>query len=362
MTTRVYNFNPGPAALPLSAIEKARDELLSFRGTGMSIMEVSHRSAEFGALLKETDAGLRGLLAIPDDYAILYLGGGASLQFSMAPINLLGPGQTADYVETGEWSSKAIKEARKVGRVNVAASTKEEKFRRIPRPEELKLTPGAAYVHITSNNTIFGTQWQRFPDAGSVPLVADMSSDILSRPFDVKPFGLIYAGAQKNLGPAGVTVVIVRRDLVGKAPENTPTMLNYKTHLDGNSLFNTPPCFAIYMIKLVLDWVQEQGGLAAVAARNEKKARLLYDAIDNSNGFYRGTCDKDSRSRMNVTFVLGREELSEAFAKESSAASLKGLKGHRSVGGFRASIYNAVGMDAVEALVAMMEKFRKRNS
>ena len=362
MAMRVYNFNPGPAALPLPALEKVRDEFLSFRGTGMSIVEVSHRSAEFGALLEETDAGLRALLGIPDAYAILYLGGGASLQFSMAPINLLGRGRVADYIETGEWSSKAIKEAAKVGRVNVAASTKAEKFRRIPRPEELRLTPGAAYVHLTSNNTIYGTQWRRFPEAGSVPLVADMSSDILSRPFDVEPFGLIYAGAQKNLGPAGVTVVIVRRDLVGKAPEGTPTMLDYKTHVEGNSLFNTPPCFAIYMIKLVLDWVRDQGGLEAVAARNERKARLLYDAIDGSGGFFAGTCDRDSRSRMNVTFVLARSELSEAFAREANAAGLKGLKGYRSVGGFRASLYNAVGMEAVEALVALMEKFRKKNA
>ena len=362
MSKRAHVFNPGPSALPLSVLAKAQEELLDFGGTGMSIMEMSHRAPEFAAVLKDVDARFREILGLSDAWAILFLGGGASLQFYMAPLNLLGAGQTADYVDTGSWSSKAIKEAKLVGAVNVAASTKSENYCRIPRREELRLTPGAAYVHVTSNNTIFGTQWQSFPDTGEVPIVADMSSDILSRPLRVEPFGLIYAGAQKNLGPAGVTVVLIRRSLAGRAPAGTPTMLNYATHVEQNSLFNTPPVFGIYMVKLVVDWVAEQGGLARVAAANERKAAVLYQAIDASEGFYKGTAQEASRSRMNVTFVLGRDDLTAAFLKEAGARGLKGLKGHRSVGGCRASIYNAVSLESVEALIAFMREFQERNA
>jgi phosphoserine aminotransferase len=359
MTKRVCNFNPGPAALPLPALEKARDEFLSFRGTGMSILEVSHRSKEFESVLKETDQGLRNLLGIPEEYAILFLGGGASLQFFMVPLNLLPRDQVADYVDTGTWASRAIAEAQKIGRVNVAASTKAESYVRIPRHEEIRFTPNAVYVHITSNNTIYGTQWAEFPKTGGAPLVADMSSDILSRPFDVEPFCCIYAGAQKNLGPAGVTMVIVRRDVVGKAPPNTATMLNYATHMEHTSLYNTPPVFGIYIMNLVLQWTMEQGGVEAVARRNQEKAQLLYDAIDESEGFYRGTAKRESRSLMNVTFRLRTEELEKALLGEADKEGLKGLKGHRSVGGLRASLYNAVELEAVERLVDVMRRFQE---
>ena len=362
MTDRIWNFNPGPAALPTAVLEKARDELLSFRNSGMSIAETSHRSPEFSAVMTECESALRELLGIGDEYAVLFLQGGANLQFYMVPLNLLPPDGVADYIDTGTWSSKAIAEAKKVGRVAIAASTKEEGYRRVPRQEELTLSSGAAYVHVTSNNTIYGTQWARFPETGGVPLVADMSSDILSRPLDMARFGLLYAGAQKNLGPAGVTVVIVRRDLVGAAPPGTAAMLDYAIHMEKGSLYNTPPCLAIYFMNLVLQWVREQGGVEAIEHRNEQKANLLYDAIDSSGGFLRGTADRDSRSRMNVTFRLPSEELEKALIAEASAEGLKGLKGHRSVGGLRASIYNAVELEGVERLVDLLERFQKRKA
>jgi len=362
MTERVWNFNPGPAALPLPVLKRVQEEMLSFRGTGMSILETSHRSPEFMSLVREAEAALRELMGIPEDYAVLFLQGGANLQFYMVPLNLLEEGKTADYVDTGTWASRAIAEARKVGEVNVAASTREEGYCRIPRQEELKRTPGAAYLHITSNNTIYGTQWTDFPVSHGVPLVADMSSDILSRPIDIAPFGLIYAGAQKNLGPAGVTVVIVRRDLVGNAPPDTPAMLDYAVHMAKGSLYNTPPCFAIYVMLLVLQWVRDLGGLEAVARRNSEKAQLLYSVIDESEGFYRGTVKRDSRSLMNVTFRLPSEELEAKFLEEALQRRLRGLKGHRSVGGIRASLYNAVELEAVEHLCAFMREFQEESS
>ncbi len=361
MTDRAYNFNPGPAALPLEALQRAQKELLSYNNTGISILETSHRSPEFSAVMEQLDAQFRKLFAIPDSFAVLFVQGGANLQFSMVPQNLLPEGAAADYIDTGSWSVKAIAEAERVGNVNVAASGKEKSYTAIPPQDALKLTPDAAYVHLTSNNTIAGTQWSGFPQTGDVPLVADMSSDIFSRPIDFSRFAAVYAGAQKNLGPAGVTVVIIRKDLVGSAPESTPVMLNYKTYVAKNSLYNTPPVFSIYMVKLVMDWAEARGGLSAIEKENRNKADLLYNAIDASGGYFRGTAEKSSRSLMNVTFRLPGEDLEAAFLKTAAAAGLLGLKGHRSVGGIRASIYNAVPMKAVEALVDCMEKFRKSN-
>jgi len=361
MNERVWNFNPGPAALPLPVLEKVRDELLSFRGSGMSILETSHRSSEFQSVIRDAEASLRDLMGISDDYTVLFLAGGANLQFHMVPLNLLEEDKVADYVDTGTWAGRAIAEARKVGSVNVAASTKEEGYRRVPRQEELNLTPHAAYLHITTNNTIFGTQWTDFPVTRGTPLVGDMSSDILSRPIDITPFGLIYAGAQKNLGPAGVTLVIVRRDLVGNAPPDTPAMLDYAVHMAKGSLYNTPPCFAVYIVGLVLQWVRDQGGLEAMARRNLEKAEMLYAVIDESEGFYQGTARRDSRSLMNVTFRLRDRDLEPELLAEAERAGLRGLKGHRSVGGLRASLYNAVEPEAVERLVDLLKKFQERN-
>jgi len=324
----------------------------------MSILEISHRSKTFDAIIQECEANIRKLAKIPENYHVLFLQGGGSLQFSMVPMNLLGPGQTADYVNTGSWAKKAIKEAKKVGTVNVAFAGDAENFKRIPRQDELKLTPGAAYVHFTSNNTIFGTEWKAEPQVGSVPLVCDASSDIFSRPIDVPKYGLIYGGAQKNLGPSGVTVVVVRGDLVGKAPANIPTMLDYKIHADNKSLYNTPPCFGIYILRLVMKWLVGQGGLAAIGKVNARKAAKIYAEIDRT-GFYRGHAEKDSRSNMNVTFRLPNEDLEKLFVKESTAAGLDGLKGHRSVGGLRASIYNAFPEDGIDVLVAFMKDFEK---
>jgi phosphoserine aminotransferase len=361
MSERVCNFNPGPAALPLPVLQKVRDELLSFKGSGMSVMETSHRSPEFTSVIRDAEANLRELMAISEDYAVLFLQGGANLQFHMVPLNLLGEEQTADYVVTGTWAKKALAEARKVGNVTVAASTESENFCRVPRQEELELTSGAAYVHVTSNNTICGTQWADFPATRGTPLVGDLSSDILSRPIDLRPFGLIYAGAQKNLGPAGVTLVVVRRDLVGNAPAQCPTMLDYATHVAKGSLYNTPPCVAIYVVNLVAEWVGDQGGLEAMARKNQEKAQLLYDAIDESEGFYRGTAKRESRSLMNVTFRLASEELEQSLIAEAAEQGLKGLKGHRSVGGLRASIYNAVDLEAVQRLVALLRSFQEKH-
>jgi phosphoserine aminotransferase len=325
----------------------------------MSVMEMSHRSKAFEDILNTAIADMRALAGIPDSHKVLLLQGGATLQFSMVPMNLLGAGQTADYGDTGSWADKAIKEAKKVGTVNVTGSTKADNYNRIPAPGQLTLTPGAAYVHITTNNTIEGTEWRTLPDAGAAPLVADASSDILSGPIDVGRFGLIYAGAQKNLGPSGVTVVIVREDLLARSPATLPTYLNYKVHAENNSLYNTPAAFGIYILGLTMKWLKSLGGLAGIKQVNERKAGKLYAEIDRT-GFYRGTAQKDSRSLMNVTFRLRTEELEKMFEKEATAAGLDGLKGHRAVGGMRASIYNAFPEAGIDALVDFMREFEKK--
>jgi len=357
MARDVFIFNPGPAALPEVVLDSTSKAVKDFAGTKMSIMEVSHRSKEFDSLINDTSVILRRLMGIPDNYKILYLQGGASLQFAMVPINLLGPGKVADYIDTGRWSANAIKEAQKIGKVNIAASTKEENYTRIPALSEIKLTPDACYCHITSNNTVHGTQWKSFPDTGSVPLVADMSSDILSRRINVSDFGIIYAGAQKNMGPAGVTVVIIRDDLAGMAPDNTPTMLNYATHAGKNSMFNTPPVIAVYVVHEVLKWIEDMGGIEKIEEINDKKASAIYDVIDSSD-FYRGTVDKDSRSKMNITLRLPSEDLEKEFVSRATEAGFLGLKGHRSVGGIRVSLYNAVPLEAAERLAEFMTAFQ----
>ena len=358
-TTRIHNFSAGPAVLPLPVLEEAQRDLVSLPGRGMSVMEISHRSQTFKDLLSCAIEDIRVLADIPAHYKILMLQGGASLQFSMVPMNLLGAGGSADYIDTGSWSDKAIKEAKKVGTVNIAASTKTDNYARIPAQHELKRTPGAAYAHITSNNTIEGTQWKSLPDVGDAPLVADTSSDMFSGPIDVNRFGLIYAGAQKNLGPSGVTLVIVREDLLARSSDTLPSMLNYKVHAENNSLYNTPNTFGIYILGLTVRWVRSLGGLAAIARINQRKTGKMYAEIDRT-GFYRGTARKDSRSLMNVTFRLATEDLENMFVKESTAAGLDGLKGHRAVGGMRASIYNAFPEDGVDALVEFMREFERK--
>jgi phosphoserine aminotransferase len=359
---RVFNFSAGPAVLPVPVLEEIQHDLLALPGVGMSILEISHRSKAFEAVLAQAEANIRTLANVPANYKVLFLQGGASLQFSMVPMNLLGQGQTADYIDCGSWADKAIKEAKKVGTVNVAASTKGENYSRLPRQSELKLTAGAAFVHMTSNNTIEGTEYKTLPSIGDVPLVSDASSDIFSGPIDVSRHGLIYAGAQKNIGPAGVTLVIIRDDLVARSAGNKslPTMLNYSVHAENSSLYNTPPAFAVYAIGLVVKWLIDQGGLPAVGEINRRKAGKLYAEIDRS-GFYRGTANKDDRSQMNVTFRLSSEELEKQFVKESTAAGLDGLKGHRSVGGMRASIYNAFPEAGIDTLVSFMQEFEKKN-
>jgi phosphoserine aminotransferase len=358
-TTRIYNFSAGPAVLPLTVLEEAQRDLVALPDVGMSVMEISHRSKTFEDMLNRAIENIRALADIPANYKILMLQGGATLQFSMVPMNLLGPGAVADYVDTGSWADKAIKEARKVGTVNIAASTKADNYTRIPAPNELKLTNGAAFVHITSNNTIEGTEWTTLPDVGAAPLVADTSSDMFSGPIDVGRFGLIYAGAQKNLGPSGVTLVIVRDDLIARAADALPVMMNYKVHAENNSLYNTPNTFGIYILGLTVKWLLSLGGLPAIARVNQRKAGKIYAEIDRS-GFYRGTAQTDSRSMMNVTFRLATEELEKLFVKESTAAGLDGLKGHRAVGGMRASIYNAFPEDGVDALVEFMREFERK--
>src|SRR4051812_16028294 len=358
-TTRVYNFSAGPAVLPLPVLEEAQRDLVALPGVGMSVMEISHRSKTFEAMLNRAIADMRELAAIPDTYKILMLQGGASLQFSMVPMNLLTSGATADYIDTGTWADKAIREARKVGTVNVTGSTKADKYNRIPAQRELSLTPGASYVHLTTNNTIEGTEWHALPDVGGAPLVADASSHIFSGPLDVSRFGLIYAGAQKNLGPSGLTLVIIREDLLARSQDALATMLNYKVQAENNSLYNTPPTFGIYILGLTMKWLKSLGGLAGIARINQRKAGKLYAEIDRT-GFYRGTAQKDSRSLMNVTFRLPSEDLEKAFDKEATAAGLDGLKGHRSVGGMRASIYNAFPEEGVDALVEFMREFERK--
>ncbi len=356
---RVHNFNPGPAVLPLPVLEEAQSQLVDYKGTGMSLFESSHRGKDYEAVHQEAIDNLRKLLGLPDTHAIIFMGGGASAQFALVPMNLLAEGKSADYVNTGAWASKAIKEAKILGKVNVIADTSKDLPARVPPAAGLKCTPGAAYVHITSNETISGAQWKTFPKT-EAPLVADMSSDILSRPIDAKGFALIYAGAQKNLGPAGVTVVIVRKDLAERPLEKVPVAFRYQTYIAENSLYNTPPCFAIYIIALVTRWLLARGGLEAMGKANAAKAAKLYSAIDSSP-FFRGTAAKECRSDMNVTFRLPTEALEEAFVKEASSKGLKGLKGHRSVGGIRASIYNALPVEGVDTLVAFMKDFEKRN-
>ena len=360
---RVFNFSSGPAVLPEPVLEQMQRDLVALPGVGMSILEISHRSKPFEAILAEAAGDIRTLAGVGSNYTVLFLQGGASTQFAMVPMNLLTPGATADYIDGGSWAEKAVKEAKKVGTTNVAASTKAENYSRIPRQDELTLTPGAAYVHMTSNNTIEGTQYRELPAVGDVPLVSDTSSDIFSRPIDVARHGLIYAGAQKNLGPAGVTLVIIREDLLQRAAARKSalaTMLSYAVHAENNSLYNTPPCFAIYAVGLVVKWLLAAGGLPAIAVVNERKAGKLYAELDRT-GFYRPTADKACRSLMNVTFRLPSEDLEKLFVKESTAAGLDGLKGHRSVGGMRASIYNAFPEAGVDTLIAFMRAFERQH-
>ncbi|MDH4158194.1 MAG: 3-phosphoserine/phosphohydroxythreonine transaminase, partial [candidate division Zixibacteria bacterium] len=352
MAHRVFNFNPGPGTLPLEVLQQVQKELLDYKGTGMSIMESSHRSPEYDEINNNTMALVHELLGLGDDYKVVFLGGGASTQFIMVPLNLLLEGQTAAYVDTGSWSSNAIKEAKLVGNVHVAGSSKEQKYSHIPRMSEISFPDDAAYLHITSNNTIFGTQYHEFPRTGRVPLVCDMSSDIASRRLDFTRFSLIYAGAQKNLGPAGVTLVVIKKDLLAKSPGTLPTMLNYNTHADKDSLFNTPPAFCVYVLGLVLQWIKKQGGLEAVEKVNFAKKERIYQLVDLHPDYFRGTVEPDSRSWMNLTMRLPSEDLEKKFLSEAKAAGFLGLKGHRSVGGIRVSLYNALPLDGAEKLAA----------
>ncbi|MGM0838724.1 MAG: 3-phosphoserine/phosphohydroxythreonine transaminase [Bacillota bacterium] len=354
---QVFNFNAGPAALPKEVLQKAQEELLSYQDSGLSVMELSHRSKLYESIQNHATERLRTLMNIPADYDILYMQGGASLQFSAVPMNFLTEGKTANYCLTGSWSEKALNEAKKVGSTHIASSSKEANYSHIP--EHLELSDNPAYLHITSNNTIFGTQWGTTPDLpANVPLIADMSSDILSRPIPVEKFSLIYAGAQKNLGPSGVTVVIVKKELLDRCPDHLPTMLNYQTYAKNSSLYNTPPTFSIYMLSLVLDWVADQGGVEQIEAINTEKANLLYHVIDSSDSFYKGPARNESRSNMNVTFTLPSEELTKKFLKQASESGFVGLSGHRLIGGCRASIYNAVPLAHCEKLAQFMKDFR----
>ncbi len=358
---RASNFNPGPAGLPLEVLQQVQQEFLDYKGTGMSVIEISHRSAEYEEINNAAIALFKELMGIGDNYNVLFVGGGASLQFSAVPMNFLADGKTAAYVDTGSWANKAIKEAKKVGNVLVAASSKEDGYKYIPSFDNIRYPADVAYLHTTSNNTIYGTQWDKFPDTGNVPHICDMSSDILSRRRDFGKFALIYAGAQKNLGPAGVTVVIVREDMLAKCRENLPTMIDYRTHAKENSLYNTPPVFAIYIVRLVLEWIKRQGGLAAIEKTNFAKKERIYQMVDLHPDYFRGTVNPDSRSWMNLTFRLPSEELEKKFLAEAKAAKMIGLKGHRSVGGIRVSLYNAVTLKTAETLAHFMEEFMKKN-
>lgn len=362
METRIHNFSAGPAALPLAALEEAQRDLPCLPGAGASVLEISHRSKQFEAILGQAKRNLRSLLQIPQEYQILFLQGGATLQFAMLAMNFLGKERSADYIHTGSWASKAISEGKKLGAVRTVWNGKDENFTRTPRQEELDLDPDAAYLHFTSNETIQGIEFHAPPDGGDVPVFCDMSSNFLSRPVDVSKYGFIYAGAQKNVGPAGVVIAILREDLLGRIPENLPLLLDYKAIAANDSLLNTPPAFGIYFVELVTRWLLEtMGGLPGIAEYNTKKARLLYDAIDKSGGFYKGHAATECRSHMNVTFRLGSEELEKKFIAEATAQGLDGLKGHRSVGGCRASIYNAVELASVEALRDFMVEFQRAN-
>lgn len=364
MEQRAYNFSAGPATLPLPALEEAQGNLLALPGAGASVMEISHRSKWFSDILEEAQANIRELLQVPDHYHILFLQGGARLQFAMIPMNFMwGDRKSADYTLTGSWGNHAIKEAEREGAIRLAWSGKDENFVRVPRQDELDLDPKAAYVHFTSNETIQGVQFATEPDTGDVPLVCDASSDFMSRPIAVERYGLLYAGAQKNAGPAGVTIVILRDDLMERARDDLHLMLDYRTHAKHNSLYNTPPCFAIYMVMLVTKWLRNDiGGLEKIEAVNRKKAQLLYKAIDNSEGFYRGHAQPDSRSIMNVTWRLPDEALEQEFIKAAAGRGLAQLKGHRSVGGIRASIYNAMSLKGVEKLRDFMVEFRAQHA
>jgi phosphoserine aminotransferase len=365
MGKRVINFYAGPAALPLPALERAQAELLDFEHTGMSVMEISHRAKEYDAVHNEAIALVKELLGVPDSFKILLLQGGGNLQFAMLPMNILHSGRKADYIITGQWAEKAYKEARIVAgdAARVIASTKDEKFCRLPRPDEIKFNRDAAYVHFCSNNTIFGTQWKDFPETGGIPLACDMSSDFMWRPFDVAPFGLIYAGAQKNLGPSGLVVAIIRDDFLALCSDKLPSMLQYRIHADKNSLFNTPPCLSIYILRNVLAYNKSIGGLDAIYKNNLRKGELLYGCIDRYASLFRGhvTVPAD-RSLMNVDFFLPSDELTDAFVKESKAAGMVGLKGYRDLGGIRVSMYNAVTVEQIETLVAFMESFAKQHA
>jgi len=357
---RVYNFSAGPSMLPVEVLEQAAKEMLNYKGTGMSVMEMSHRSKAYISIIEETEKDLREIMAIPDNYKVLFLQGGATLQFAAIPMNLLTGSKKADYFDTGSFANKAIKEAKRYGSINVVASSKENGYKNIPDLSGIQLDPEADYVYITSNNTIFGTRFNEFPETNSVPLVADMSSEILSRVIDVSKFGLIYAGAQKNMGPAGLTVVIVREDLVGKAMDMIPTILDYKTEVDSASMYNTPATYSIYVSGLVFKWIKKLGGVEAIQKMNEDKAAILYDYIDQSK-LFKGVADKGDRSIMNVTFTTGSEELDAKFIKEAGDKGLANIKGHRSAGGMRASIYNAMPKEGVEALVEAMKSFEQVN-
>ena len=360
MPDRIYNFSAGPATLPYEVLEQAAKDIVNFKDKGIGLIEMSHRSKEFIGVVDECESLLRELMGIPENYKVLFLQGGASTQFAMVPMNLLKPGKSATYLNTGTWSQKAITEAKLFGNIDVAYSSEDTVFDNVPLPDEYEAAAGSEYLYFVSNNTIYGTQYHQFPETDT-DLVCDMSSDILAREIDVSRFGIIFAGAQKNMGPAGCAVVIIRDDLLDKVPENIPTMFRYKTHADKGSMFNTPPCFAIYAIGLVLKWLKAQGGLPSIENTNREKAELLYQAIDNSD-FYKGHARFDSRSIMNVTFNLPTPELEAQFIQEATAASLDGLKGHRSVGGCRASIYNAFPSQGVKELVDFMAAFEKANS
>ena len=358
---RVYNFSAGPSMLPEKVLRTAADEMLDYHGSGQSVMEMSHRSKVYDGIIKETESLLREVMNIPDNYKVLFLQGGASSQFAMVPLNLMTGSGKADFVLTGQWATKAYKEAARYGEANVVASSKDKTFSYIPKLDPSTFTKDADYFHICLNNTIYGTKWNTLPETGNVPLVADISSCILSEPIDVSRFGLLYAGAQKNMGPAGLTVVIIREDLIGRAKDFTPTMFNYQTHADNDSMFNTPPCYAIYICKLVLDWIKNDiGGLEKMKELNEKKAKILYDFLDSSK-LFKGTVVPEDRSLMNIPFVTGSEELDAKFVKEAAAHDFVNIKGHRSVGGMRASVYNAMPLEGVEKLVAFMKEFEAAN-
>ena len=364
MTERVFNFSPGPATLPLPVLQEVQQNLLALPGVGASVLEISHRSKTFEEMIAQAEANIRAVLSLPEEYHVLFLQGGASLQFSQVPMSFLrGTGRSADYIVTGSWAKRALAEAQREGAVRIVWDGKADNYSRVPKHGEYEIDPSAAYVHFTSNETIQGIQFPAEPEVGDVPLVCDASSDFLSRPIDVKRYGLIYAGAQKNVGPAGVTIVIIRQDMLEQVPDDLPTMLNYTVHVEHRSLYNTPPVFAVYVVMLVTRWLLENiGGLEQMHAINQQKAQLLYEAIDRSEGFYRGHAQPDSRSLMNATWRLPSEELEVQFVKEAKEAGLHELKGHRSVGGIRASMYNAMPIEGVRTLVEFMEHFRQKHA